>query len=105
MIVQQYIKLRNAVNIENAWIKMYHFTQKLGEANLISRKPGKYEILLCVKDLKPQKFISWRLMITMFQTPKEISDELNCYFCNIAKDILRDSDSPIVSNTPFEPYI
>ena len=34
MIVQQYIKLRNAVNIENAWIKMYHFTQKLGEANI-----------------------------------------------------------------------
>ena len=36
---------------------------------------------------------------------KKISDELNSYFCNIAEDILKDSDNPSVSNAPFEPYI
>ena len=42
---QQYKKLINAVNAENARTK-----------RIIS--PGKYQILLWVKDLKPQQFIS-----------------------------------------------
>ena len=37
--------------------------------------------------------------------PKKISDELNSYFCNIAENILKDSDDPSVSNAPLEPYI
>ena len=37
--------------------------------------------------------------------PKKISDKLNSYFCNIAENILKDSDNPSVSNAPFEPYI
>ena len=30
---------------------------------------------------------------------------MNSYFCNIAENILIDSDNPSVSNAPFEPYI
>ena len=36
---------------------------------------------------------------------KKISDELNFYFCNVAEDILNDSDNLSVSNAPFEPCI
>ena len=34
---------------------------------------------------------------------KKISDELNSYFCNIAEDILKDSDNRSVSNVSVNP--
>ena len=67
---QQYKKLRNAVNIENAKTKTDYFTQKLGKANNDIKETWKILNSALGKRSKPQRFISWRLMTTMFQTLK-----------------------------------
>ena len=101
---QQYKKLRNAVNIKNARTKTDYFMQKLGEANNIKKT---WKILNSVLGKRSKTTTIHKLGISDNDVsyPKKISDELNSYFCNIAEDILKDSDNPRVRNAPFEPYI
>ena len=102
---QQYKKLRNAVNIENAKTKTDYFAQKLGEANSDIKETWK--ILNSASGKRSKTTTIHKLVVNDndVSDPKQISDELNSYFCNIAESILKDSYNTSVSNAPFEPYI
>ena len=102
---QQYKKLRNAVNIENAKTKTDYFTQKLGEANSDIKETWKILNSALSKRSKTTTIHKLEVNDNDVSDPKKISDELNSYFCNIAENILKDSDNPSVSNAPFELYI
>ena len=102
---QQCKKLRNAVNIENARTKMDYFTQKLGEANNDIKETWKILNSALGRRSKTTTIHELKVNDNDVSDPKKISDELNSYFCNIAENILKDSDNPSVSNAPFEPYI
>ena len=102
---QQYKKLRNAVNIENAKTKTDYFTQELGEANSDIKETWKILNSALGKRSKTTTIHKLEVNDNDVSDPKQISDELNSYFCNIAESILKDSDNTSVSNTPFEPYI
>ena len=102
---QQYKKLRNAVNIENAKTKTDYFMQKLGEANSDINETWKILNSALGKRSKTTTIHKLNVNDNDVSDPKKISDELNSYFCNIAESILKDSDNPSVSNAPFEPYI
>ena len=98
-------KLRNAVNIENAKTKTDYFMQKLGEANSDIKETWKILNFDLGKRSKTTTIHKLEVNDNDVSDPKKISDELNSYFCNTAESILKDSDNPSVSNTPFEPYI
>ena len=102
---QQYKKLRNAVNIENARTKTDYFTQKLGEANNDIKETLKILNSALGKRSKTTTIHKLEVNDNDVSDPKKISDELNSYFCNIAENILKDSDNPSVSYAPFENYI
>ena len=101
---QQYKKLRNAVNIENAKT-MDYFMQKLGKANSDIKETWKILSSALGKRSKTTTIHKLEVNDNDVSDPKKISDELNSYFCNVAESILKDSDNPSVSNAPFEPYI
>ena len=102
---QQYKKLPNAVNIENAQTKTDYFTQKLGEANNDIKETWKILNSALGKRSKTTRIHKLEVNHNDVSDSKRISDELNSYFCNIAENILKDSDNPSVSNAPFEPYV
>ena len=108
---QQYKKLRNAVNIENAKTKTDYFTQKLGEANNDIKETWKILNSALGKRSKPTTIHKLEVNENDVSDLEKISDELNSYFysysyfCNKAENILKDSDNPSVSNAPFEPCI
>ena len=95
---QQYKKLRNAVNIENARTRTDYFTQKLGEANNDIMETWKILHSALGKRSKTTTIHKLEVNYNDVSDPKMISDELNSYFCNIAGNILKDSDNPSVSN-------
>ena len=102
---QQYKKLRNAVNIENAKTEMDYFMQKLGKANSDIKETWKILHSALCKRSKTTTIHKLEVNDNNVSDPKKISDELNSYVCNTAENILKDSDSPSVSNALFEPYI
>ena len=102
---QQYKKLRNAVNIENANTKTDYLRQKLGEATNDIKETWKILNSALGKRSKTTTIHNLEVNDNDVSDPKKISDELNSYFCNIAENILKDSDNPSVSNVPFESYI
>ena len=85
---QQYKKLRNAVNTENAKTKTDYFTQKLGEANNDIKETWK---MLNSALGKVTTIPKLEVNDNDVSDPKKVSDELNSYFCNIAENILKDS--------------
>ena len=102
---QQYKKLQNAVNIENAKTKTDYFMQKLGEANNDIKETWKILNSALGKRSKTTTIHKLEVNDNDVSDTKKISVELNSYFCNIAENILKDSNNPSVSNAPFEPYI
>ena len=99
---QQYKKLRNSVNIENARTKTDYFTQKLGETNNDIKETA-WKILNSALGKRSKTTTIHKLEVNDndVSDPNKISDELNSYFCNIAENILK--NYPSVSNAPFEP--
>ena len=75
---QQYKKLRNAVNIENARTKTDYFTQKLGEANNNNNIKKTWKILNSVLSERSKTTTIHKLEVNDndVSDPKKISDEL-----------------------------
>ena len=100
----EYKKLRNIVNIEHANAKKNYFAHKLSQTNHNIKETWK--ILNSALGRSKTTTIQWlRVNGTDLTEPDKISEQFNKYFCNIASDILKESEEFDSSDISFESYI
>ena len=101
----EYKKLRNIVNIEHANAKKDYFAHKLSQTNYDIKRTWKILNSALGRRSKTTTIEQLRVNGTDFTEPDKLSEQFNKYFCNIAFDILKESEEFDSSDISFESYI
>ena len=101
----EYKKLRNIVNIEHANAKKDYFAHKLSQTNHDIKETWKILNSALGRRSKTTTIQRLRVNGTNLTEPDKISEQFNKNFCNIASDILKESEEFDSSDISFESYI
>ena len=101
----EYKKLRNMVNIEHASAKKDYFAHKLSQTKHDIKETWKILNSALGRRSKTTTIQRLRVNGTDLAEPDKISEQFNKYFCNIASDILKESEEFDSSDISFESYI
>ena len=88
----EYKKLRNIVNIEHVNAKKDYFAHTLSQTNHDIKETWKILNSALGRRSKTATFQRLRVNGTDLTEPDKISEQFNKYFCNIASDILKESE-------------
>ena len=101
----EYKKLRNIVDIEHANAKKDYFAHKLSQTNHDIKETWKILNSALGRRSKTTTIQRLRVNGSDLTEPDKISQQFSKYFCNIASDILKESEEFDSSDISFESYI
>ena len=99
---QEYKKLRNIVNREIDKAKKDYFMHKISGAKNDVKATWKVLNSALGRQSKTTSFQQLRVKDTIYSQPETISEQMNQYFCNVANEILKDSEGYSSSSELFE---